>query len=156
MNSLPGIIMQFRTKKVAFMCDICAFFHQVHVDPRDADVFRYFWFRDEELKEIDLYRFKAHIFGSGASSVVTSFVLRHHAERIKHNYPKNVHETIRHFFYVDDGSGGADSVEEAIALKENLKKALAEGGFTLSKWKSNEKALLEGEEMPSTKSLGKT
>ena len=129
MNSLPGIIMQFRTKKIAFMCDICAFFHQVHVDPRDADVFRYFWFRDEELKNIDLYRFKAHIFGSGASSVVTSFVLRHHAERIKNNYPKNVHETIRHFFYVDDGSGGADSY--VVIVGEGYENELVRGGAGL-------------------------
>ena len=71
MNSLPSIIMQFRTKKIAFMRDIASYFHRVHVDLRDADVCSYFWFRDESLEEVDLFRFKAHLFGSGASSVVT-------------------------------------------------------------------------------------
>ena len=44
LNSLPAILLSFRTKKIAFMTDIAQFFHQVLVDERDADVFRYFWF----------------------------------------------------------------------------------------------------------------
>ena len=53
---------------------------------------------------------------------------------------------IRNQFYVEDGSGGADDEEEALKLKEELKSALALGGFTLAKWKSNCARLLEGEE----------
>ena len=41
MNSLMDILMRFRQWKVAFMCDIKAFFHQVRVHPDDADRFRF-------------------------------------------------------------------------------------------------------------------
>ena len=44
---------------------------------------------------------------------------------------------LRHAFYVDDGSGGADSVDEALQLKQDLIAAMKSGGFTLTKWKSN-------------------
>ena len=44
---------------------------------------------------------------------------------------------LRSAFYVDDGSGGADSVDEALELKQNLIEAMRLGGFTLAKWKSN-------------------
>ena len=150
LNSLPGILLSFRTKKIAFMMDIQKFFHQVLVDERDQDAFRYLWFEDESMSSTKTLRFKAHIFGSGASSLVTSFVLRYHAEKIKDDYPNNVYETIRDQIYVDDGSGGADSIDEALELKRNLKEALARGGFNLAKWKSNAPELLVGEETSST------
>ena len=114
-------------------------------------------------------RFLSHVFGSGASSIVTSYVLRHHAHVIKDRYPHKVFDMIFSRFYVDDGSGGAPSVEEALLLKENLEKAMNEGGFDLSKWKSNHPAISgsdsqtevkirdkveEDEEEKSTKVLG--
>ena len=156
LNSLPGILLNFRTKKIAFMTDIASFFHQVLVDERDAESFCYFWFSDESMKSHKMLRFNAHIFGSGASSLVTSFVLRHHAEVIKPDFPENVYNTIRDCVYVDDVSGGADKKEEAMELKENLKEALGRGGFSLAKWKSNWPELLAGEESTPTKSLGET
>ena len=107
-NSMSSILLTFREKKIAFMMDIAAFFHQVLVDEKDADVFRYLWFDDETLSTYVVLRFLAHIFGSAASSVVTSFVLRHHAEQIRHLFSPEVYEIIRRLFYVDDGSGGAD------------------------------------------------
>ena len=40
-NELATIICLFRTEKVAFTTDICAFFHNILVAPEDADAFRY-------------------------------------------------------------------------------------------------------------------
>ena len=134
--------------------DISQYFHQVLVDEHDADVFRYFWFRDQQMNSYKTLRFNAHIFGSGASSLVTSFVLRYHAEKIKHLFPENVNDTIRNQFYVDDVSAGADSVDRALELKENLKTAIGMGGFDLAKWKRSHPRILEGEEIPKQKIIG--
>ena len=146
LNSLPGILLTFRTKKIAFMTDISSYFHQILVDENDADAFRYLWFEDQNMEKVKTLRFNAHIFGSGASSLVTSYVLRQHAERIKPMFSPEVYETIREKVYVDDVSGGADAVDEAFQLKEELKEAFALGGFSLAKWKSNYLPLIEGEE----------
>ena len=151
MNSLSEVLLNFRAHKVAFMTDIKGFFHQIRVDPRDVDVFRYLWFADAKMEKAVMMRFLSHVFGSGASSIVTSYVLRHHAHVIKDRYPPNVFEMIFSNFYVDDGSGGASSVEEALLLKENLIKAMDEGGFPLAKWKSNHPALTDGEAQPEVK-----
>ena len=145
MNSLSEVLLNFRTHRIAFMTDICSFFHQIRVDPRDVNAFRYLWFSDESMKKAVMMRFLSHVFGSGASSIVTSYVLRHHAYAIKDKYPPNVHEMILSRFYVDDGSGGASTVDEALELKRNLISAMREGGFELGKWKSNSPALTEGE-----------
>ena len=60
-----------------FTTDITAFFHQVMIDKRDRAVFRYLWFEDETMQKVRVKAFLAHIFGSAASSCVTSFTLRH-------------------------------------------------------------------------------
>ena len=72
MNPLPDVLMNFRINRVAFMMDIAAFFHQVLVDKKDADAFRFFWWANKECILMILNKFLAHIFGSGASSCVTS------------------------------------------------------------------------------------
>ena len=133
MNSLMDILMRFRQWKVAFMCDIKAFFHQIRVHPDDADLFRFFWFKDRSLREAILNLFLSHVFGSQSSSFVTGFTVRKHAEVIRPRYPYNVYDLIRYGFYVDDGSGGGDLVDEALELKVNAVAAMAEGGMELVK-----------------------
>ena len=155
MNSLPEVLLNFRTKKIAFMCDIVSFFHMVRVDPRDVDAFRYLWFTDRSMNEVVTMRFLSHVFGSGASSVITSYVLRHHAHAIKEKYPPNVFDMILSHFYVDDGSGGAATVDEALQLKQNLIDAMREGGFELSKWKSNHPAITEDQSDVKIRDKGK-
>ena len=145
MNSLMDILMRFRQWKIAFMCDIKAFFHQIRVHPDDADLFRFFWFKDRTLREAILNLFLSHVFGSQSSSFVTSFTVRKHAEVIRPKYPYNVYDLIRFGFYVDDGSGGGDSVDEALQLKVDSVAAMAEGGMDLVKWKSNARQLMDGD-----------
>ena len=69
------------------------------------------------------------VFGSLSSSCVTSFTVRHHAEMIRPYYHSNVYDFIRHGFYVYDGSGGGDTVDEALELKTGVKSAMGDGGF---------------------------
>merc|ERR1712082_49537 len=72
--------------------------------------------KDRTLREAILNLFLSHVFGSQSSSFVTSFTVRKHAEVIRPKYPYNVYDLIRFGFYVDDGNGGGDSVDEALQL----------------------------------------
>ena len=76
--------------------------------------------------------FLSHVFGSAASSIVTSYVLRHHAERIKPDFSEAVYDWIRNRFYVDDGTGGANTAEELIELSNGVIRAMRLGGFELT------------------------
>ena len=93
-------------------------------------------------------RFLAHIFGSAGSSLVTSFVIRHLADRVRSMFPPNVIETLLKRFYVDDGHGGEDNLEAAIVLRKNLAAALNLGGFSLGKWKGNHPLLAADPDTP--------
>ena len=97
------------------------------------------------MREDCVKRFLSHIFGSASSSCITSFVVRYLANMLKDEFPPNVIEAIERHFYVDDGHGGDDNLEEAVRLKANLKLAMAKGGLPLGKWKANHPALLERE-----------
>ena len=132
-NSLHNVLLSIRTAKVFFMTDILAFFHHIRIDPKDANVFYYYWFKDPEIMTKACYRFFSEVFGSAASSLIMAYVLCHHSEVIRPDFPDNVADMIRGPFYVNDGTGLAKCIKEAKTLKENLIKAMGRGGFTLSK-----------------------
>ena len=46
-------------------------------------------------------------------------------------------------FYVDDGLTGADTIQEAIALREQLQQLFSRACFQLRKWNSSEPQVLE-------------
>ena len=52
-------------------------------------------------------------------------------------------EIIRRYFYVDDGTGGANSVEECKEVCRQLDEAMKLGGLPLSKWKFSHPVLRE-------------
>ena len=45
-------------------------------------------------------------------------------------------------FYVDDGLMGADSIDEAICLRNEVQDLFDQGGFKLQKWKSSERDVM--------------
>ena len=83
-NNLAAILILLRQHKYVFSTDIAGFFHQVLLDERDRD------------SEIVVKRFLSHVFGSGASSCITSYTTRHLAKLIRNLYPENdQEETLR-------------------------------------------------------------
>ena len=46
-------------------------------------------------------------------------------------------------FYVDDYLGGADTVEDAVKLYQDLHNLFGRGGFLLRKWSSSDQLILE-------------
>ena len=148
-NNLAAVLLLFLATKLIFTTDISGFFHRILVDEDVLDAFRYPFFTDERMDEIAIKRFLSHIFGSGASSLISGFVTRHLADAVKDDFPENVSTTIRKQFYVDDGGGGDDQLDVAVELKSNLKKAMLRGGFHLCKWKANYPGLLEPEDYAS-------
>ena len=65
------------------------------VKEKDKAVFRYKWFANKTMENIRVKAFLAHIFGFAASSCVTSFTLRHHADSLGEFFSKNVVDCIK-------------------------------------------------------------
>ena len=98
-----------------------------------------------------MYRFCRVVFGLNASPFLLNATLRHHISKYKDVDPEFVRRMIESF-YVDDLVTGEKDTGNAFQLYVKSKLRMAEGGFKLRKWLTNDKALrdrIEQNENPS-------
>ena len=88
------------------------------------------------------YRMTRVTFGVSASPYLAVRTLQKTAEDHGEGYP-NVTKHIKESFYVDDFLGGANSIQEAIQLYQDLRSVLLKGGFSLCKWRSSSTEVLD-------------
>ena len=81
-------------------------------------------------------------FGVSASSFAANMSLRQNALDLGHEFPL-ASKVVEDNFYVDDCLTGADSIEGAIFLHDELCDLFKRGGFLLRKWNSSESAVLQ-------------
>ena len=101
--------------------------------------------------KIVVYRFCRVVFGLNASPFLLNATLRHHILKYKDVDPDFLRKMIDSF-YVDDLVTGEKDAGDAFQLYEKSKQRMAEGGFKLRKWLTNDKALrdrIEQNENPS-------
>ncbi|XP_048587702.1 uncharacterized protein LOC125570270 [Nematostella vectensis] len=142
-NSLVGVLLRFRQEPIAVSADIEKMFHQVLVTPADTNALRFLWWPHGDLtKDLEVYKMVVHLFGAKSSPSCASFALRKTAEDNKADFPKQVSETARRNFYVDDCLKSVATQEEAKKLVLDLTTLLARGGFRLTKWMSNSREVV--------------
>ena len=109
--------------------------------PLLVDVLLCFW--RKSLKDPILeYQMTHVIFGVSASSFILNMAIKQNADDHANEYPlaaKVVHES----FYVDDSLTGADTIEDAQKLKQQLQDLFACGGFLLHNWNCSEPFVIE-------------
>ena len=108
MTPMLDPINNLRNNLYAFGTNIEGFFHNILVDVKDRGIFRFWFYKNEKMDELELLIFLAHIFGSSASPTVCSFVLIEQAHRIRDVISVKALKIISRFFYGDDGTGGSD------------------------------------------------
>ena len=143
-NSLVGVLTRFREDPVAFMGDVESMFHQVTVPPEQYDYLRFLWWPDGNLEaELQEYRMVVHLFGAASSPSVANFALKRTARDNEDKYGTLVADTLRNNFYVDDCLRSVSSEGKAVELIEGLRQSCKKGGFRLTKFTSNSRAVLE-------------
>ena len=142
-NKLVGVLSRFRQDPVAFTADIEVMFCQVMVSPAHRDFLRFLWWRDGDYDEvIEEYQTLAHPFGATSSPSCARLCLRKTAEEFESEFDLATIETIRRNFYVDDCLKSASNTQKAIHLVEQLRDILARCSFRLTKFVSNDLAVL--------------
>jgi hypothetical protein len=143
-NRLVGVLLRFREELIAIAADITAMFHQVHVAPRHRDLLRFLWWTDGDTsKEPEVYRMKVHLFGGTWSPSCAAYALRKAAEDQAGKYADAVCKAVERNFYVDDFMKSLKTEDEAMMFAQQLMQLLQDGGFTLCKWISNSRAVLQ-------------
>ena len=141
-SSLIDVLMRFRLHRVVLTTDVSRMYCAVALCPSDRDLHQFIWRRDPSdiLKD---YRMTRITFGVSASSFIANMCVKQNAEDHIHKYPEAA-LTVCRSFYVDDGLVGADSLDEARELRQQLQDLFSAGRFLLRKWKSSGPAVLAG------------
>lgn len=128
------IIARFRLGKVALCADIAKMYRQILVPPEQRDLQRILWCAhpSEPIRE---YRLNTQTYGIKSAAYVCN--VHTHTNEIERKHPKAA-EVIRNNYYVGDMLRSEDNSQVAIELYHELNAALAEFGFELAKWLTND------------------
>ena len=105
------------------------------------DLHRFVW-RSDPSNTLKDYRMTRLTFGVNASSFVANMSVKQNARDYVLEFPLAA-KVVDDSFYVDDGLTGADSVEGAVKLQNQLQDLFGKGGFVLRKWTSSDPAVLQ-------------
>ena len=144
LNSMIGVLLRFRVGKIAFCADVEEMFLRILVSEEDSDSLRFLW-QDDVYSDCppDTYKMLVHIFGAKDSATVANYILRRTSRDHAQDFDASTFETALRSFYVDDSLKSVESVAAAISLAKQLREMMGRGGFRLTKFISNSKAVLD-------------
>ena len=137
--NLNGLLLRFRQYEVAVTADIEALFMQVGIREEDQDAFLILCSDNDEEKTSKYQRL---VFGATCSPACAIFVLQKSANDNRQEHP-NIFDSITKHFYMDDFNQTFLTEEEAPNTATELKHVLKTGGFNLTKFLTNNPAVLE-------------
>ncbi|XP_058128495.1 uncharacterized protein LOC131292777, partial [Anopheles ziemanni] len=141
-DDLLSLVIRFRKFKIAVVADLEKMYRQVLVHPVDRPLQRIIW-RFDSSQPVQIYELDTITYGLAPSSFLATRTLLQLVEDEGTSYPL-ASNAIKHHLYMDDLIAGADSIEGAISLREELATLVSKGGFTFRKWCSNALPVLEG------------
>ena len=113
LEDLCGLLLRFRTYKVALTADIEKAFLQVGLQPADRDVTRFLWLKDPtkplSKDNLQIYRFTRVPFGVISSPFLLGATILHHLEQVG---TPTADKIMKHM-YVDNLLTGVNSSKEA-------------------------------------------
>ena len=132
--SLVDVLLRFRQHRVALIADVSRMYRAVALPESDRDMHRFVW-RTSPIDNLKDYRMTRVTFGVSSSAFIANMCIKQNAIDHVSQFPQAA-EAVHSSFYVDDGLTGADSVEQAIELHNQLQMLFDAGGFLLRKWNS--------------------
>ncbi|XP_024123270.2 uncharacterized protein LOC112143483 [Oryzias melastigma] len=142
-NSLLGVLTRFRHDNIALMSDVEAMYHQVRVPPEDSDLLRFLWWPEGNINQpLQDYKMVVHLFGATSSPSCANFALKKTAEDAKSLMAPAAVNAIMNNFYVDDCLISVSDGIEACNMVNDLTELCESGGFHLTKWMTNDRAVL--------------
>lgn len=138
--NLVSVLIEWRFPRIVATADIAQMYRQIIVAPEDRDFQRIFWRPSSDLP-LQEYRLNTVTFGVSCAPFLALRVLQQLKQDDGARFPLAA-RVLEHGLYVDDNLFGADDVQGAKQIKDQLIKLLAGGGFILRKWASNSPELL--------------
>ncbi|XP_018397776.1 PREDICTED: uncharacterized protein LOC108775824 [Cyphomyrmex costatus] len=141
-QDLMSIVTRFRTYRYVLNADISKMYRQIQIEPDQTALQRILW-RNSSKESIETYELLTVAYGTAPASFLATRCLKYLAETGSVEYPRAAIVVARDF-YMDDLLTGANSLEDAQILRDQIIQLLAKGCFQLRKWSSNSQELLQG------------
>ena len=134
LEDLCGLLLRFRTHKVALTRDIEKAFLQVGLQPTDRDVTRFLWLKDHTKPltkdNLQIYRFTRVPFEVISSPFLLGATILHHLEQVGTPTSKKI---MKHM-YVDNLLTGVNSSKQAKEFYSESKEVFQESSMNLREW----------------------
>ncbi|XP_043287500.1 uncharacterized protein [Venturia canescens] len=140
-SELFTLLLRFRKYAYVITGDIEKMYRQFLVKPEDRSYQRILW-RDEN-DEIRTYQLNTLTFGLSSAPYLAIRCLHQLAQDEGKDFPQAA-KILQEDMYVDDALTGADTIEEAIAIRDQLTELLERGQLKIRQWASNSTRILEG------------
>lgn len=141
-RDITDILTDFRRHQVVFVADVRMMFRQTEIHPDDRRFQLILW-RETPEEPLVAYELNTNTYGLKSSPFVAIRTLRELADQERLRFPRAA-AVVERDVYVDDICTGADSVEQALVLRDELIALMSTGGYELRKWLSNCSELLGG------------
>ena len=128
LNSLYSILLNFRSYPVALIGDVKKMYHSIKTTEKERHVRRILWRDMKGDQEPQTYGIETVTFGDRPAATIAAVALKETAEIFKH-IDEDAAQKIKDDTYVDDLLTGADNVEEAVTLKNNIETILSKANF---------------------------
>ncbi|XP_038117973.1 uncharacterized protein LOC6051048 [Culex quinquefasciatus] len=140
-DDLLPIILRFRCWKYALVADVAKMYRMVPMDEADQPLQR-IWWRDNPSDPAKAYQLTTVTYGTASAPYLATKCLQQLSVIGQESHPLAA-KVVGRDFYVDDLLSGAATIDNGIALVEELVDLLDTVGFTLRKWTSNSSEILE-------------
>ena len=141
-KDLFNILIRFRERPVALICDIAEMYLRIEIKKEDRPYQRFLWRSLEEDKIPDKYEFNRVVFGVNSSPFQAQFVVQQHAKSLENVYPMAA-ETVQESINMDDSMDSVSTDDQAIELYRQLSELYEKANMYPHKWLSNSVAVLE-------------
>ncbi|XP_018393245.1 PREDICTED: uncharacterized protein LOC108772247 [Cyphomyrmex costatus] len=139
-SNIFDVLLFFRLNRYVFSSDICKMYRQILVHQSDQALQRIMWY--DSNNQIRPYQLTTVTYGLNCAPFLALRVIQQLIVDEGHRFPKAI-SSLTKGRYVDDIFGGADSIEEAKEIINQVSQLCMAGGFPLQKWKSNCQDLLD-------------
>ena len=132
--------LKFRLNEIAITADIEKMYRQIVIRPEDRKYQRILWLSGDTIKTLES---KVLMFGEASAPFIAIYTMQKLAESEQEKYPLGA-KILKENLYVDDVIAGANTISEAINIRDQITKILKSGGFNIRQWASNYKEVLTG------------
>lgn len=139
-DDLFSITARFRTHRYVFTGDIEKMYRQIKIMKSQTHLQKILW-RDSPHQPLKTFTLQTVTYGTASALYLATRTLAQLAQDDGVKFPLAA-EVINKDFYVDDVLTGADTLTEALELRNQLIQLCSAGKFKLRKWCANHLALL--------------